>query len=72
MNDALQCATDASWFLLHQLMTLDEYRGTIVRTLTAFADSGGIKPRTQTTLGAWKLAPLSHRRAGRSIVCSGT
>jgi hypothetical protein len=44
MDDALQCATDASWFLLHQLTTLGEYRGTIVRTLTAFAEARGINP----------------------------
>ncbi|MEB3023561.1 hypothetical protein [[Mycobacterium] crassicus] len=42
MDDALQCATDASWFLLNQLTTVGEYRGTIARTLTAFAEARGI------------------------------
>jgi hypothetical protein len=42
MEDALQCATDASWLLLRQLTTSGEYRETITNTLTRFADDRGI------------------------------
>lgn len=51
MDDALQCATDASWFLLRQLTTLGEYRGTTMRTLTAFADARGINPALRQRWG---------------------
>jgi hypothetical protein len=42
MDDALQCATDASWFLLSRLTTLGEYRSTIVTALTEFADDRNV------------------------------
>jgi hypothetical protein len=37
VDDALQCATQASWFLLRQLMLLSESRDAVRRELEAFA-----------------------------------
>jgi hypothetical protein len=51
MDDALQCATDASWFLLRQLTTFGEYRATITRTLAAFAEARSINPGLQQRWG---------------------
>ena len=31
MHDSLQCATEASWFVLRQLTSLDDHRGDLVR-----------------------------------------
>jgi hypothetical protein len=43
MNDALQCATDASWYLLRQLAYLRDERGALVTNqLRAFAEDRGI------------------------------
>lgn len=42
MEDALQCATDASWFLLYQLTTVGESRGLIIEALRGFAETRGL------------------------------
>jgi hypothetical protein len=38
MDDALQCATQASWFLLRQLTALNEWRDRVRHDLEVFAD----------------------------------
>jgi hypothetical protein len=46
MRDSLQCATQASWFLLRQLTSLGEGRGELVRErLDAFPRGRGITAR---------------------------
>jgi hypothetical protein len=44
MDDALQCATDASWFLLRQLMSLSESGESIRVRLGEFAEHRQINP----------------------------
>jgi hypothetical protein len=54
-TDALQCATDASWFLLRQLLSVDrdqppspveeERRGLVLRLLRVFAEERELNPR---------------------------
>jgi hypothetical protein len=46
MRDALQCATEASWFLLRRLTSLDDEVGAVVRRdLGAFVRERDIEPR---------------------------
>jgi hypothetical protein len=44
MNDALQCATEASWFLLRQLMSNQDVGHLVRQELDRFADRRGIVP----------------------------
>ncbi|MBB3753790.1 hypothetical protein FHT44_006312 [Mycolicibacterium sp. BK634] len=42
MEDALQCATEASWFLLNRLTSRSEYSAFITEELTEFADNRSV------------------------------
>jgi len=51
MDDALQCATDASWFLLRQLTSLSESRGAVRRALEEFANAREISAGLRQSWG---------------------
>jgi hypothetical protein len=55
VRDSLQCATEASWFVLRELTSLDDHRGEIVSNLLdEFAANYEINPEITTR---WRYEP---------------